>query len=58
MEIESKNSEDWNAIRSLVETLNGIDILPKEDLSQDQLEETAEDEVEKLNLEDEGATYW
>ena len=26
LEIESKNSEDWNSIRSIVETLNGIDI--------------------------------
>ena len=53
LEIESKNSEDWNAIRSLVETLNGIDILPKEEMTQDQLDEKVEDEVEKLNLEDE-----
>ena len=47
MEIESKNSEDWNAIRSIVETLNGIDILPKEDFSE-KLDEKAEDE-EDLN---------
>ena len=26
LEIESKGSEDWNSIRSIVETLNGIDI--------------------------------
>ena len=43
LEIESKNSEDWNSIRSIVETLNGIDILPKEDFSE-KLDEKAEDE--------------
>ena len=26
LEVESKGSEDWNSIRSIVETLNGIDI--------------------------------
>ena len=29
LEIESKNTDDWNSIRSIVETLNGIDIQPK-----------------------------
>ena len=31
LEIESKSTDDWNNIRSLVETLNGIDIKPRED---------------------------
>ncbi len=33
LEIESKNAEDWNSVRSIVETLNGIDIQPKEEVS-------------------------
>ena len=33
LEIESKSTDDWNNIRSLVETLNGIDIKPREDIS-------------------------
>ena len=36
LEIESKNSEDWNSIRSIVETLNGIDIQPKEEVNFDE----------------------
>ena len=32
LEIESKSGDDWNNIRSLVETLNGIDIKPREDI--------------------------
>lgn len=31
LEIESKSNDDWNSIRSIVETLNGIDIKPRED---------------------------
>ena len=42
LEIESKNTDDWNSIRSIVETLNGIDIQPKEELNFD---ETAEDDA-------------
>ncbi len=38
LEIESRSSEDWNSIRSIVETLNGIDIQPKEELSQHDLQ--------------------
>ena len=41
LEIESKGSDDWNSIRSIVETLNGIDIQPKEEVSL--LDEDAED---------------
>ena len=33
LEIESKSTDDWNNIRSLVETLNGIDIKPREDIN-------------------------
>ena len=33
LEIESKSTDDWNNIRSLVETLNGIDIKPREDVN-------------------------
>ena len=39
LEIESKNTDDWNSIRSIVETLNGIDIQPKEDLNFDEMAE-------------------
>ena len=33
LEIESKSTDDWNNIKSLVETLNGIDIKPREDIN-------------------------
>ena len=32
LEIESRSSDDWNNIRSIVETLNGIDIKPRHTL--------------------------
>ena len=42
LEIESRNSDDWNSIRSLVETLNGIDIKPRDEMNQQILEDLEE----------------
>ena len=44
LEIESKNSDDWNSIRSIVETLNGIDIQPKEEVDHHFNESAEEDQ--------------
>jgi tryptophan 5-monooxygenase len=48
LEIESRNSEDWSSIRSLVETLNGIDIQPKEDMENEMAEEEEVDDNESV----------
>ena len=42
LEIESRNSDDWNNIRSIVETLNGIDIKPRDETNQQFLEDLEE----------------
>ena len=54
LEIESKNTDDWNSIRSIVETLNGIDIQPKEDLNFDEM---AEDDANS-NGDDDDTGSW
>jgi len=58
LEIESKSSDDWNNIRSLVETLNGIDIKPRDDISlvNQILEE--ESEVDTNNGNENGNMAW
>ena len=54
LEIESKNTDDWNSIRSIVETLNGIDIQPKEELNFDEM---AEDDANS-NGDDDDTGSW
>ena len=45
LEVESRNADDWNHIRSIVETLNGIDIKPRDEINQQILEDLEEGKI-------------
>ena len=50
LEVESRNADDWNNIRSIVETLNGIDIKPRDEINLQILEDLEEGNTSSYTL--------